>query len=294
MKEITMQPCLVLFIQPGFRSKHYPRSVSAHKWGGLMHSWFYGQVKAEITGPRLIILEELNDQHLLKALFLFIMPVQVHLKLVTLFGDTRQKMHKQLSQGENQGAYSYSVGLISNLIAVKPSKFNSFQALASHIKPELGACPTQYMSPQRPSQIHRRNEHPVFWRLNAHFSEYFTVLSVLIISRQEELCSQGTESLQGQLQAQVRLLGWQSSWGPGLAHTPSHGNLEWGIALRGRFCLAGGTLAQALCRDVLSQTEHLCLLVLLQIPAVIPDAAERSMLSSNTSSFKLCGFFKDR
>lgn len=36
------------------------------------------------------------------------MPVQVHLKLVTLFGDTRQKMHKQLSQGENQGAYSYS------------------------------------------------------------------------------------------------------------------------------------------------------------------------------------------
>lgn len=34
--------CLVLFMQPGFRSKHYPRSVSAHKWGGLIHSWFYG------------------------------------------------------------------------------------------------------------------------------------------------------------------------------------------------------------------------------------------------------------
>lgn len=34
--------CLVLFIQPGFRSKHCPRSVSDHKWGGLMHSWFYG------------------------------------------------------------------------------------------------------------------------------------------------------------------------------------------------------------------------------------------------------------
>lgn len=92
-------------------------------------------------------------------------------------------MHKQLSQGGNQGACSYSVGLGSNLIAVKPSKFNSCQAPASHIKPELGASPTQYVSSQRPGQIYRRNEHPVFWRLNAHFSEYLTVLSILILTR---------------------------------------------------------------------------------------------------------------
>lgn len=120
--------CLVLFIQPGFRCKHSLRSVSDHKWGGLMHSWFYGQVKAEITGARLIILKELNDQQLLKALFPFIMPVQVHSRLVTRFGDTRQKMHKQLSQGENHGDCSCSVDLSSNLIAIKPSKFNSCQA----------------------------------------------------------------------------------------------------------------------------------------------------------------------
>lgn len=85
------------------------------------------------------------------------MPVQVHLKLVTVFGDTRQKMHKQLSQGENQGACSYSVGLSLNVIAVKPRKFNSYWAPALHIKPELGPSPTQYLSSQRQGQIERRN-----------------------------------------------------------------------------------------------------------------------------------------
>lgn len=93
-----------------------------------------------ITGVRLISLEELNEEQLLKALFPFILPVQVHSRLVTRFGDTRQKMHKQQSRGENHGDCSYSVDLSSNLIAVKPSKFNSCQAPRSH-KARVGGQP---------------------------------------------------------------------------------------------------------------------------------------------------------
>lgn len=56
-------------------------------------------------------------------------------------------MHKQLSQGENQGTCSQSLGLSSSLIAAKPSKFKSNlwravkprQAPAPRVKPMLGA-----------------------------------------------------------------------------------------------------------------------------------------------------------
>lgn len=50
-------------------------------------------------------------------------------------------MHKQLSQGENQGACSQSPGLSSGLIAAKWSKFksNSWRVPAPCVKPALGA-----------------------------------------------------------------------------------------------------------------------------------------------------------
>lgn len=50
-------------------------------------------------------------------------------------------MHKQLSQGENQGACSQSLGLSSSPIAAKPSEFksNSGRVPAPRVKPALGA-----------------------------------------------------------------------------------------------------------------------------------------------------------
>lgn len=50
-------------------------------------------------------------------------------------------MHKQLSQGENQGACSRSPGLSSSLIAAKLSQFksNSWRVPAPCVKLALGA-----------------------------------------------------------------------------------------------------------------------------------------------------------
>lgn len=52
------------------------------------------------------------------------LPVEVHLKLVTLSGDTRQKTHKQPREGENRGACAQTAGLSSSLVAATPGRVN--------------------------------------------------------------------------------------------------------------------------------------------------------------------------